>query len=219
MYVCRGTTAQCEQFATRLAEANANLANIEKTYGKDSKQYKKAAASVNSYGVDETGLKKNNGVIIKFDLKKSGGETSANFDNKTGKLVENVTVHFNEKALDDNSSQALVAHEGSHVDDDKTIGRRNKFDYEFDSHTVQSLFAEAQYPNSAYVFDVTSPGKPATKKSPAVAPTTKSYDLWNPSWNGPDKETLRSNAIKAYLAVPKAQGGKYELRPPKARKN
>jgi hypothetical protein len=43
---------------------------------------------------------------------------------------------------------------------------------------------------------------------------TKDYYIWNPSWEGPDKETLRSNAIKDFLAVPKAQGGFYELTPP-----
>jgi len=206
MYVCQGTKAQCEQFSTRLAEAKANLEKIKTTYGEKSTQYKKALDSVNSYGDDETGKKKNNGVFVKFDLKGSGGETSASFDNKTGKLVGNVTVRFNANALDSDSSQALVAHEGSHVDDYKTVGNRNDFFEELDAYTVQSIFLEAQFPNQRRVFTVTSPGKP---------PKETEYDIWNPSWEGPDKETLRSNAIKDYLAVPIKQGGKYELTPPK----
>jgi hypothetical protein len=63
---------------------------------------------------------------------------------KTGKLVGGVTVHFAKDALDNEASQGLVAHEGSHVYDDKTVGRRNKFDFEFDAHETQSPFLEAQ---------------------------------------------------------------------------
>jgi len=43
------------------------------------------------------------------------------------------------------------------------------------------------------------------------------YDIWNPSWEGPDKETLRSKAIKDWLAVPKKNGG-YGLKPRVKRK-
>ncbi|RMG01266.1 MAG: RHS repeat-associated core domain-containing protein, partial [Acidobacteria bacterium] len=206
MYVCKGTKDQCEQFAKRLAEAKDYLKKIEEKYGKDSKQYKKAEAAVNAYGEDETGKKTNNGVIVTFDLKKSGGKTTAKFDNKTGKLVGHVTVRFNANALDSDSSQALVAHEGSHVNDFKTVGNRNDFFEEFDADTVQSIFLEAQVPDQRKFFTVTTPG--------ILRKETK-YDIWNPSWEGPDKETLRSNAIKDYLAVPIKQGGKYELTPPK----
>lgn len=130
-------------------------------------------------------------------MKKSGGETTANFaNNGKGKLVGDVTVHFNKDALDSDSSQALVAHEGSHIDDYKTVGQRSNLNEEFDAHKVQSLFLEAQFPEGTRNFTA----KDGTK-----------YPIWNPSWEGPDKETLRSNAIKDWLAVPDG----YNLKPPK----
>lgn len=200
MYVCKGNKEQCEQFTTRLGEAKANLEKIKTTYGEKSKEYKKAAASVNSYGNDETGKKKNNGVIVTFDKKGDGGRTTGTFaDNGKGKLIGNVTVHFNKDALDDDASQALVAHEGSHVDDYKTVGQRSEFAEEFDAHTVQSIFLEAQG---------------AERGGYSNKPENKYYPFWEPSWEGPDKATLRSNAIKDWLAVPTAKGG-YGLTPPK----
>ncbi len=71
---------------------------------------------------------------------------------------------------------------------------------------MQSIILEAQFPDQRKFFTVTTPG---------ILPKETKYDIWNPSWEGPDKETLRSNAIKDYLAVPIKQGGKYELTPPK----
>jgi RHS repeat-associated protein len=199
MYVCKGNKDQCEQFANRLSEAKENLKKIEEKYGKDSKQYKKAEASINSYGEDETGKKTNNGVFITFSGKNgNGAKTSGTFDNKTKKLVGNVTVRFDKDALDSDSSQALVAHEGSHVNDYKTVGLRADYIEEYDAHQVQSLFVEAQYPESSYHFTA----KDGTK-----------YDIWNKSWEGVDKETLRSKAINDWLAVPKTNGG-YGLKPP-----
>lgn len=205
MYVCKGSTGQCAQFAAKLAEARENLATIEGTYGKESTQYKNAADAVNSYGVDETGKKKNNGVFIAFDNRgPSQATTTATHDRKTGKLVGNVTVHFNKNALDGDSSQSLVAHEGDHVHSNKALGLRGSFAKEMDAFTVESLFLEAQHPGERVVFTTT--GNPP-----------RDYDIWNPSWDGPDKATLRSNAIKDWLAVPKRQGGSYELTPPLAR--
>jgi RHS repeat-associated protein len=206
MYVCKGTKDQCEQFAKRLAEAKDYLKKIEEKYGKDSKQYKKAEAAVNSYGEDETGKKTNNGVFVIFsDNDGTAAQTRGTFTDK-GKL-QRITVSFDGKALDSDSSQALVAHEGSHVDYFQTVGNiKSKYDFEFRGLEVQSIFLEVQFPDQRKFFTVTSPGKP---------PKETEYDIWNPSWEGPDKETLRSNAIKDYLAVPIKQGGKYELTPPK----
>ena len=112
-----------------------------------------------------------------------------------------MTVHFKQGDLDIETSQSLVAHEGSHVDDYKTLGNRSDFIEEFDAYIVTSLFIEAQYPKDKISYPI---GDPPQK-----------YDIWNPSWEGPDKETLRSNAVKEYLAIPEAKGGSYELTPPK----
>jgi RHS repeat-associated protein len=199
MYVCKGNKDQCEQFANGLSEAKENLKKIEEKYGKDSKQYKKAEASINSYGEDETGKKTNNGVFITFSGKNgNGAKTSGTFDNKTKKLVGNVTVRFDKNALDSDSFQALVAHEGSHVNDYKTVGLRADYIKEYDAHQVHSLFVEAQYPEGSYYF---------------TAKDGTEYDIWNKSWEGVDKETLRSKAINDWLAVPKTNGG-YGLKPP-----
>jgi len=213
MYVCKGETEQCKQFATRLAEAKGNLEKIKKTYGENSTQFKKALAAVNSYGEDETGKKNNNGVVITFNRKESGAKTSASFD-ANGKLTGNVVVNFNKDALGSDSSQALVAHEGSHVDGYKSVGNRSDYSEETDAHVIQSIFLEAQFPDQRRFFTVTTPGKPPTKRSAGVPATTTEYDIWNPSWNAADKETLRSNAVKEYIGVPKSKGGKYGLTPP-----
>jgi len=201
LYVCKGSKEQCEQFAAKLAASKADLSKIENTYGgESSKEYKKAAASLNSYGEDETGKKKNNGVIVTFDLQESGGKTFANFDKKTGKLQGNITVSFNSQDFSSDSGQSLVAHEGSHVNDKQTVGMRDEYDAEMDAYTVQSLFVEAQFPNERKVLRTTT-------TSPSGREIHTEYDIWNPSWKEADKQTLRSNAIKEYLAVPKDQGG------------
>ncbi|RMG01937.1 MAG: hypothetical protein D6735_11045, partial [Acidobacteria bacterium] len=198
MYVCKGTKDQCEQFAKRLAEAKDYLKKIEEKYGKDSKRYKKAEAALNAYGEDETGKKTNNGVFVIFRKNDgTGADTKATFDGK-GKL-QRITVRFDGKALDSDSSQALVAHEGSHVDYFQTVGNiKSKYDFEFRGYEVQSLYLEAQFPDSI---------RNLTAKDGAK------YPIWNPSWEEADKETLRSNAVRGWLAVPVKNG--YGLTPPK----
>lgn len=196
LYECEGNKAQCDLLKTRLSEARDNLKKIEDTYKKESKQYEKASKSINAYGAEG----EKNGVIIKFDGKERS-ETTGKFDSK-GKLMGNVTVHFKQGDLDaEGYSQSLVAHEGKHVNDYKTVGNRNDFFEEMDGLNVQSLFLEAQSPNEGRPYPIGNP--------------VKDYYIWNPSWKGPDKETLRSNALKDFLAVPEAQGGFYELTPPK----
>jgi len=151
MYVCKGEKKQCEKFATRLQGAKDQLKNIEKKYGKDSKQYKKAEASVNSYGEDETGKKKNNGVFITFSKRKGGGvRITGTFGNKGKGKLKSITVRFDSDALDEENSQSLVAHEGNHVEYFQTKGNntRDKYNFETRGHYVDSLFAEAQSPAS-----------------------------------------------------------------------
>lgn len=178
------------------------LKKIEEKYGKDSKKYKKASDSINSYGAKD----EKNGVFVAFDRKKSGANTTGTFaDNGKGKLIS-ITVHFNANELDSESSQALVGHEGNHVDYFQTVGNiKSRYDFEFRAHEVQSLLVEAQYPDSSYY--LSSSGDIKKKIEP------KNYDIWNSSWEGPDRETLRRNAINEWLAVPTSQGG-YGLKPP-----
>ena len=202
LYECKGNKTQCDQFETRLNEAKENLKKIEEKYGKDSKQYKKANDSINSYGAKD----EKNGVFVAFDRKKSGANTTGTFaNNGKGKLLS-ITVHFNAKALDDEGSQSLVGHEGNHVDYFQTVGNvKSRYDFEFRAHEVESFLSEVQYPNSSVY--ATSTGDKKKKIEP------KEYDIWNSSWEGPDRETLRSNAINEWLVVPTSQGG-YGLKPP-----
>ncbi len=201
MYVCKGNKTQCEQFANRLAEAKTNLTKIEEKYGKDSKQYKRAEAATNSYGENETGKKTNNGVFVTFNKNDGEGATTrGTFADKGKGKLKIITVSFDEKALDSDSSQSLVAHEGDHVDYFQTKGNNTseKYSFEFRGHYVDSLFSEAQYSDSSVYFTAKDGSK---------------YDIWNSSWEGPDKETLRSKAINEWLAVPTKNGGN-GLKPP-----
>lgn len=98
---------------------------------------------------------------------------------------------------------ALVAHEGTHVDRAKKR-QHDRFDGEIAAFTTESLFHEARQPTERFGY--------LSKSTPA-----REYEIWNPSWEGPDKATLRSNAVKEWVMLPKNQGGTYGLRPPNVR--
>jgi RHS repeat-associated protein len=200
MYVCKGTTAQCAWFGYGLAEARRNLANIEAIYKKDSKEYIKAAAAVSAYGEDETRKKTNNGVIVQFGNPTKGGlgETSVTKD-REGKLVGNITVTIRPDVLRSSASDDVIIHEGSHVADGKNKGQINAYQTETDAYMVSSVYTEAAMPDSF-----------------SIPPTTdgKTHMLWNPAWkDDPNKQKMRSDAIREFIAVPIRQGG-YGLTPP-----
>lgn len=133
---------------------------------------------------------------------KDTSETTAKFD-ASGKLKGPVTVSFLESDLDsDGYSPSLVVHEGDHVNEFKTNGnKRSKFNRELDAFTNQSVFLESVAPNSGGPYNIGNP--------------KKDHFIWNPAWDGPDKETLRKTGLTEFLGVPKKDGGYYELSPPK----
>lgn len=117
---------------------------------------------------------------------------------------------FNPKSFESASFQALVGHEGSHVADAQnylaTGNSPTKYQFEYDGHFVQSVLGEAQAKEMNWVNYYASTGGTAT------APEKK-VDLWNKSWEEADKATLRSKAINEFLAIPKKDGGIYQLLP------
>jgi hypothetical protein len=200
LYVCKGKSENCELFEAKRQDAIANLAKIADKYkdkgGVESKEYKRAKAALEAYG--EPGEKNN--VFVTFTRQSEGGNTRGIFANNGKGPLRSITVNINLASLKGDSSQALVGHEGAHVDYFQTIGNntKDKRNFEYQGHYVQSLLAEAQYPDSSY--HVTDKNK-------------KTYDIWNASWEGPDKETLRTNAINTWLNVPMNLGG-YGPNPP-----
>ncbi|MBK7804203.1 MAG: hypothetical protein IPJ55_16400 [Chloracidobacterium sp.] len=102
-----------------------------------------------------------------------------------------------------NSFHAVVGHEGDHVNYFQTVGNNtnDKRDFEYGGHFVQSLLGEAQF------------GQFANGRYWATDDNAKQYDIWNSSWEGPDRETLRTSAINKWLDVPTNQGG-YGPNPP-----
>ncbi len=197
VYAKNVSDEQKKQFEAALKQGQDNLKKVEAKYGKDSDQYTKAAKALNSYG--DPG--KDNGVVVSFDRKEGGGYTEATKDAK-GKVV-GINVQFNAKELESNSFQALVGHEGSHVDYFQTEKGFNRYDFEFRGHYVQSVLGEAQFSDGRY-------SVPDNNK--------KEYDLWNKGWEGPERETLRRTAINTWLAVPIKEGS-YGLKPPTPRQS
>jgi len=202
LYVCKGNEEQCKQFAARLAEGKEYLKKVGDKYGVDSDKYKQVSNALNAYGEDETGKDKNNGVFVSFDRKKGGGNTEGTFD-KDGKLT-GINVSLNASDLKNkNSFHAVVGHEGDHVNYFQTVGNNtnDKRNFEYGGHFVQSLLGEAQF------------GQFANGRYWATDDNAKQYDIWNSSWEGPDRETLRTSAINKWLDVPTNQGG-YGPNPP-----
>lgn len=188
LYECKGTKDQCSQFESRLSEAKDNLQKI-----KDPDQYKKVNNSLMAYGSKND----KNGVFIAFNNKEGNGE-AVNASFKNGKLT-GITVTFDKTALDKTVAAGLVGHAGNHVSYFQTIGNntKDKYNFEFRGHEVQSLLSQARNPDG----NTFMTAKDGTK-----------YDVWNSGWKEADRETERTNAIKAWLAVPEKNGG-YNLTP------
>jgi hypothetical protein len=118
-------------------------------------------------------------------------------------------VTFNTNTFGTAAFQALVGHEGLHVADAREYidsgfkAEKNPTDYqfEFDGFFVQSLLGEAQYSNG--YFQVYTPGN---KTHESV-----STRIWDAGWQEVDKERIES--INRHLAIPKKEGGRYELTP------
>jgi RHS repeat-associated protein len=117
MYTC-SDSKNCSSDADKRFEqqrqaAIKKLADIEKRYGTNSKEYTDAARAVNAYGDPN----KDNGVIVNFGSLAAGtqGTTSPNFPT-TGNNSVTVTIDLNQNKKD-GDLLLTIAHEGSHVQD------------------------------------------------------------------------------------------------------
>jgi RHS repeat-associated protein len=195
-----------ELFRATLAKDRANLAALEKTYGKDSKEYEKAEKAVNAYGTEHDGNKVFIGVMADNKQRTVGNTTEMNSQG-------NVYVTFKKSYFDQGlatqpggqpntvSLEGAVAHEGWHINETKNGIKLGTWDSEYNGESVHAVMGAATYPNG-YAFFTLGSGVAA-----------KQVIYWNSSWAAADRPTERDKAIKQVLQAPRASGG-YGLSPP-----
>jgi RHS repeat-associated protein len=205
---------QRDNFRKQLKEANDRLKQIKKIYGENSDEYKQAKAAIDSYGCEAgtEGCSEKAGssqVIIKAEKLDSGVEATAARDS-TGKKV---VVTFDATKLSKGADLvAEIAHEGVHVRDHLNYinsGGKIKvsdYDTEFRAFLVTSVMDEA-YPSSS-----------SSRMMGGVSYTIydKRWKTANPKLSAVENvRNKRKAAIDKLLAVPKSEGGAYELTPTK----
>lgn len=218
LYIFDKGVSEDEQllFNNELEAARQNLAVIGQKYGTSSKEYEKAKRALDVYG--ENGV--DNGVTIVAKDGDGGGRTYVDGvpDKKTSDnpLRQRIHVEFDHDAFKSAGFSTLIGHEGSHAADGSGwVGsgfdnRANPAAYqtEVDAFTVQSLLAEAAYPNSKVY--VSLPGYQEPGKNPSLP---ENVALWDTGWAEADKATLRQANIDKILERPQKAGGDYGLTP------
>jgi RHS repeat-associated protein len=193
-------------FRATLAKDQANLASLEKTYGKNSDEYKDAVKAVNAYGTEHDGNKVFVGVVAD-NKQDTPGHTSA-MDSK-GNVYVTFQKSFFDKGVasqpggtpNTTNLEDLAAHEGWHVNEAKSGMRLSTWDSEYNGLSVQSVMATAVNPNGYRYFTLGS------------GATAKQVIYWNSSWAAADRPTERDKAVRQVLQAPKSDGG-YGLSPP-----
>ncbi|MCO6510047.1 MAG: RHS repeat-associated core domain-containing protein, partial [Aridibacter famidurans] len=220
LYICEGSDAKCEEFDKSLQRARENLKKLKKRYGEDSDEYKEADRSLSAYG--ERGV--DNKVLVQIlanrpaDMR-SEGRVKGDKD-KNG----NVVAQFLETAVSD---QALVGHEGSHIDDKAENRSRSNYEKEFAALSVHFSLLEAEHhePSSSF----TQVSKPYVLALPWG--DSGSVTFFDSNWVRSTRvygdnyqlegvqprvpAEVKKKAIDEVLAVPKSKGGLYGLTPPK----
>jgi hypothetical protein len=156
----------------------------------------------------------NNGVIVGVAAQDKGAEGSTEMT-KDGK----VRVTFTGEVMDKSEFSGDIAHEGSHVIDSQNYIKSGTsvtdFEAEYRAFTVQSVMAHAV--GYAYYTVGTLPT--------AKHPNGMAFVLYSEGWKEADKVVLatirarRDENIKKNLAVPKEEGGIYELTPDNTRRS
>jgi RHS repeat-associated protein len=203
---------QRENFRKGLKQAQDDLEKIKQTYGADSNEYKNAKAAVEAFGCERgsTGCSEaegNNGVVVATGT--PGRGAMGHVTTKDGKVY----VTLGPEILNSSEMSAEIAHEGSHVVDEKaynTTGTSvSDYEAEFKAFTVQGAMAEAR----GYSY-YTARVEPTSQHPYGMA-----FVLYSAGWKSADKNTVeavrgkRNEAINKALALPKSQGGIYEVTP------
>ncbi len=203
-YVCGSSMSadQCKNFQTGLDNAQKAANQLKDQFGADSSKYKDAQRAINAYG--KAGI--DNGVTIQFGAPKDAGASAetrvANTtgaktdDNPTG---QKITVTFTAAAL---GNAGVEAHEGSHLADG--------------SAWVASGFSPQMNP-TRYATEFRAFSVEANILNTEICLTCSAtwtfggqgYVFTSPMWSD---STVRDN-INDMLAIPKSQGGLYELTP------
>ena len=212
LYECKGTADECKAFRNNLADARAKLADIEKKYGKESDEYRKAKKSLDSYGCESKGgncvgtdgkaLKDDKGNFIKdpasnvqvsFDWTgKSPAHTSTDVTSGT------VKVQFGKG---NDSNLGLIANEGidsanmqSAIKTGKSV---SQYESDRDGLFVQAVFGElnASSKGSNYAYFNLIKGQ---------------VNYWEKGWETPDHAIVRSNRN---TAIDKVLTDVYQITP------
>ena len=204
---------QKKNFNAALRQARTNLQQVAKTYGTNSREYKKAERALSVYGAE--GVKNGVTIFAKTDVKAGGTQVEGvagakTADNPTG---QNIRVAFNPSAFNIENFGDLIGHEGSHAADGSDWVKNNfndvPTDYqgEVDAFTVQSVVNQSHNPDS-YAY-VPLPYYKQPGKNPYLPEKVR---IWDSGWNEADRATLRRANIDSILSRPKPAGG-YNLTP------
>lgn len=203
-----------KKFNEALARARANLQEIAKTYGADSKEYKKAERALNAYGAE--GVKNGVTIFAAQNLGNAAGHVATEGvkgritpENPTG---QNIRVTFAAATFDSAAFDSGIGHEGSHVADAtdwvksgfSDSANPTAYQFEVDGYTVQSLLSEAAAPKGYEYVRLPYFKEPGT--NPYLPERVNS---WQPGWAGADRATLTAfrNNVDNILSRFKNAGG------------
>jgi RHS repeat-associated protein len=194
---CAGSTKDCDNYKKQFETALDKLKEARDSYDKKSREYKRLDAAWNSYGKKNTP----NGVTVGFDT--VAGDLAGKTDPLGDLKSFAVTLDPSKWSKDIiNASKYLaadVAHEGTHIVDDKQI---------FSGTPLSDFSLEYRgYESSAFAFAALF--KPAlSTSSDSGFVGGKSKDLifggnliWNSSWDAADKGALISRDVGITNAV------------------
>jgi RHS repeat-associated protein len=209
----------------KFRKALDNIKHARNAFHRGSVEYNELDRALSTYGQENV----NNGVRIAFGATKDGAPAATDppgvhadpqgmkvttGDNPTGR---DITVTIDPSKLNgDNSFALAVGHEGSHVADETTLVAALPSDLSSEAaqQVVGGPLNLTQYDTETRAYTTESfLAQGLGVGAESVGPRGNQYEIWNSGWAQSDRAVKRTAGIDRVLALPKSQGGLYEITP------